>query len=269
MTRLVCIPLTAAALFFNPFNSFAVDDARLQAVEASAQVQESPPQIQLVWPAPETPAARYRIAKRTGLNGGSDVATLDGSATSWTDGNVSVGERYEYRIIKDMSNGYMGHAYLMAGIRAPILEDTGKVLLVVRDNVASAAGGELEQLRQDLVREGWEVLRQDVDGAATPPQIRSIIQAAYNASGGALKHVVLLGHVAVPYSGYIMPDGHANHAGAWPADGYYADVNGNWTDSNVNVRTAEREVNWNVPGDGKFDQGQYPAALKLGVGRID
>src|ERR1051325_1632847 len=269
MTRLVCSSLAAAALLFNSLSSLAVDDARLQAVEASVQTQESPPQIRLVWPAPESPASRYRISKRTGNDGWSEVAVLDGGSTSWTDGNVGLGTRYEYRIIKEMSSGYYGHAYLMAGIRAPILEDTGKVLLVVRDNIASVAGGELEQFRQDLIRDGWEVLRQDVSEGMSPPQIRGMIQSAYGASGGTLKHVVLIGHVAVPYSGFIMPDGHANHIGAWPADGYYADVDGNWTDSSVNTKVAERQVNWNVPGDGKFDQSEYPAVLKLGVGRID
>lgn len=269
MIRLLVYLSTAASFLFTSFNSFAVDEARLQAVEASVQIQESPPQIRLTWPSPETGASRYRIAKRPVGGGWSDVATLDGSATSWTDGSVSAGQRYEYRIIKDMPNGYMGHSYLMAGIRAPILEDTGKVLLIVRDNIASSAGGELEQLRQDLIREGWEVLRQDVNEGASPQQIRSIIQSAYGNSGGALKHVMLLGHVTVPYSGNIMPDGHGNHQGAWPADGYYADMDGNWTDSSVFTRTAERQANWNVAGDGKFDQGQYPATLKVGVGRID
>jgi hypothetical protein len=238
-------------------------------VEASVQIQESPPTIQLVWAQPELPAARYRISKRTGANDWAEVAVVDGSATSWTDSNVSVGQRYEYRIVKETNDGYLGHSYLMAGIRAPILEDTGKILLLVRDNVASAAGGELDQFRKDLIAENWQVVRQDVTGDMSPPQIRSIIQNAYSASGGSLKQVVLVGHVAVPYSGDIFPDGHDNHKGAWPADGYYGDVDGTWTDSTVNTQTAERDDNWNVPGDGKFDQGQYPAALKLAVGRVD
>ena len=126
MTRLMVSLFAAAALLFSSINTFAVDDARLQAVEASVQIQESPAQIRLVWPAPESPASRYRIARRTGSDGWSDVATLDGSATGWTDGNVSVGQRYEYRIVKDMSSGYMGHSYLMAGIRAPVLEEIGR-----------------------------------------------------------------------------------------------------------------------------------------------
>jgi hypothetical protein len=254
---------------FISFNSAAQDMSRVQAVEASVQIQESPPVIQLVWAQPELPAARYRISKRAVGDAWSEAAVVDGGATSWTDGNIVAGQRYEYRIIKETNDGYLGHSYLMAGIRAPMLEDTGKVLLLVRDNVASAAGAELEQFRKDLILEGWEVLRQDVSEGAMPPQVRSVIQDAYNSSGGTLKQVVLIGHVAVPYSGYIMPDGHANHAGAWPADGYYADVDGVWTDSTVNTKTAERDVNWNVPGDGKFDQDQYPSVLKLAVGRID
>src|SRR4051812_49849152 len=131
MTRLVVCLFATAALFFSSIKSFAVDDSRLQAVEASVQIQDSPPQIRLVWPSPESPASRYRIAKRTGSNGWSDVATLDGSATSWTDGNVSVGERYEYRIIKDMSSGYMGHSYLMAGNCRPAFGDAGKGFFVL------------------------------------------------------------------------------------------------------------------------------------------
>jgi hypothetical protein len=248
----------------------AIDDARLQAVEASVQISENPPQIRLVWAAPELPAARYRISKRAvDAPSLTEVAVVDGSATSWTDTSVAVGQRYEYRIIKETNDGYLGHSYLMAGIRAPILEDTGQILLLVRDNISSSAGAELEQLRKDLILEGWEVLRQDVSGSATPPQVRSAIINAYNASGGKLKQVILIGHVAVPYSGNIFPDGHDNHKGAWPADGYYGDVSGTWTDSTVNTQTAERDVNWNVPGDGKFDQGTYPAVLKLAVGRID
>ena len=64
----------------------------------------------------------------------------------------------------------------------------------------------------------------------------------------------LLGHVPVPYSGNINPDGHPDHQGAWPADGYYADMDGTWTDISVNNTVATGTRNDNVPGDGKFDQ---------------
>ena len=43
------------------------------------------------------------------------------------------------------------------------------------------------------------------------------------------------GHVPVPYSGDIVPDGHMpDHVGAWPCDGFYGDMDGTWTDNAVN-----------------------------------
>ncbi len=95
------------------------------------------------------------------------------------------------------------------------------------------------------------------------------MQAAYRSDPGKLTALFLIGHIPVPYAGDVDPDGHPNHQGAWPADVYYADVDGNWTDTDVNTTTAERDVNWNVPGDGKFDQAQPPATLKLQMGRVD
>src|SRR4051812_30506314 len=101
MNRWVGFFCAVALLIFRSPHSFAVDDARLQAVEASVQIQEAPPTIQLVWPQPESLPNRYRISKRQGNADWSEVAVLDGSATSWTDSNVNAGQRYEYRVIKE------------------------------------------------------------------------------------------------------------------------------------------------------------------------
>lgn len=74
----------------------------------------------------------------------------------------------------------------------------------------------------------------------------------------------------VPYSGNIAPDGHTpDHLGAWPADGYYADMDGNWTDVSINNAGASQLRNQNVPGDGKFDQSTFPSNLELQIGRVD
>src|SRR4029079_4804782 len=73
----------------------------------------------------------------------------------------------------------------------------------------------------------------------------------------------------VAYSGNIMPDGHTNHMGAWPADVYYADLDGTWTDTTVASSEAELRRNRNVPGDGKFDQDEPPSSIELLTGRVD
>ena len=64
-------------------------------------------------------------------------------------------------------------------------------------------------------------------------------------------------------------DGHGDHNGAWPSDTYYGDLNGIWTDNQVDNATPTRNENKNIIGDGKFDQSSIPSDLELEVGRID
>ncbi|MGZ8940132.1 MAG: fibronectin type III domain-containing protein, partial [Limisphaerales bacterium] len=134
---------------------------------------------------------------------------------------------------------------------------------------AAALAGELTRLQQDLVGDGWTVIRQDVARTATAPQVKQLIQNAYNADPANVKSVFLFGHVAVPYSGNYNPDGHPDHKGAWTADTYYGDMDGTWTDSSVNNSGAEKAWNHNTPGDGKFDQSDLPSDVELAIGRVD
>jgi hypothetical protein len=78
-----------------------------------------------------------------------------------------------------------------------------------------------------------------------------------------------MGSVPVPYSGSTAWDNKPDHAGAWPCDAYYGDVDGVWTDNSVNISNTARLANRNVPGDGKFDQNILPSAVELAVGRLD
>jgi hypothetical protein len=150
------------------------------------------------------------------------------------------------------------------------VEDRGKLLLVVDQTYAADLTNELAQLEQDLTGDGWSVVRLDVEREDSVPAVKSLIKAQYNADPARVKCVFLFGHVPVPYSGNIVPDGHApDHQGAWPCDGFYGDMDGLWTDYSVNVTVASDPRNRNVPGDGKFDQSTFPAPLKLMVGRVD
>jgi PKD repeat protein len=93
--------------------------------------------------------------------------------------------------------------------------------------------------------------------------------ADYAADPANTKAVFIVGHVPVPYSGNINPDGHPDHLGAWPTDTYYADVNGVWTDISVTSTTASPARTQNIPGDNKFDQSVIPTDLELQAGRAD
>src|SRR3954470_24386996 len=91
-------------MLVSSFGQIDTVTARLQAVEASAQVSDS--QITLVWPS-KPDATGYRIARKSG-DWWQEVAVLGGGETSWTDGNVGQGQRYEYRVTKETSRGYSG-----------------------------------------------------------------------------------------------------------------------------------------------------------------
>ncbi|MDQ3101629.1 MAG: T9SS type A sorting domain-containing protein, partial [Bacteroidota bacterium] len=60
------------------------------------------------------------------------------------------------------------------------------------------------------------------------------------------------------------------HVGAWPADLYYAELDGPWTDDLVSWEPWGVAVrNHNIPGDGYFDQSRLPSDVDLILGRID
>lgn len=239
------------------------------AIEVSATVQASPPRIRLEWPG-DARALSYQVYKKQ-LDEGSwqSIASLPGNAATYEDLNVVVGTPYEYGLIKKTTRELTGYGYVYSAIDAPLMEDRGKLILLVDSSVAGAVGAELTRLQQDLAGDGWTVLRQDVSRSAWPAEVKAIIKAAYEADRPNVKSVFLLGHLPVAYSGNIAPDGHENHRGAWPADVYYADMDGTWTDTSVLSTNAEKRVNWNIPGDGKFDQSEPPSAVELQIGRVD
>jgi hypothetical protein len=264
--------LIVAALGLNarPGLAQAATTVEEAAVRVSAVVRRSSPQIKLVWSAINTQAVSYTIWRKTSADfgWGTPLATLPSTlATEYADNTVAVGTAYEYRIRR---NSTSGEGYISAGIDVPAIESRGTVVLVVDNTHTTALATELSLLQSDLQGDGWQVLRHNVAPTATPPQVKAMIRADYLAAPTQVKAVFLLGHVAVPYSGAMWPDGHPDHFGAWPADAYYSDMRGTWTDNRVNTSIALRPENRNVPGDGKFDQSTLPlGSPDLQVGRVD
>jgi hypothetical protein len=244
-------------------------DPKFYAVEVSAAVQAVPPEIRLSWPGDPNATAYTVYRKFPDESSWGAGTTIPGNATGHVDRDVAVGSVYEYQIIKSTGRGYEGHGYLCAGIQVPLVDSRGKVILVVAGTHALELAGELERLQEDLAGDGWIVLRRDVSPTDTPAKVKSIIRSDYTADPTNVKSVFLFGHVPVPYSGNFNPDAHPDHQGAWAADAYYGDIDGNWTDNSVNTTSAERPYNHNVPGDGKWDQNDLPSDVELEVGRVD
>ncbi|HTG45804.1 MAG TPA: fibronectin type III domain-containing protein, partial [Verrucomicrobiae bacterium] len=176
---------------------------RKYAVQISAAVQESPARIVLSWPN-EGDAISYRVSRRTLDSGWQWVGTLGGADTSYTESNVNLGTKYEYQIIKSTSSDYSGYGYISAGIRIPVVDSRGKVIILVESSLAGALEGELNRLQDDLIGDGWGVIRRAVSAADSPSSVKEVIRNIYG-SESDVRALFLVGHVPVPYSGNYFP----------------------------------------------------------------
>lgn len=239
------------------------------AIQISATVQQAPPQITLDW-INNGNGLQYLIQRKGKLDTQwSQLSLLPASATEFIDTDVSPGSSYEYSITQYPLQAWPASGYILAGIQAPLIDFRGRVILIVDNTYEADLSDALAQLQQDLVGDGWTVVRHDVSPDDTPPGVKALIQNDYYNDPVNTRAVFLFGHVPVPRSGDYNADDHADHTGAWVADTYYGDMDGVWTDNSVWDTSAARQANWNYFGDGKFDTSVLPADLKLEVGRVD
>ena len=243
------------------------------AVMASANVQQSPAQITLAWPQdtngiPTSYTVYRKLKNDTAFK---QLSVLPGTATSFIDATIIPSTGYEYQIIKN-AGGYKGLGHIYAGIELPLVDKRGAVILIVDNTVAEPLKNELQQFQQDLIGDGWQVIRHDVARTARDVDVKALIKADYLADPSHVRSVFLFGHVPIPYLGVQTPDGHNNHTGAYPSDVFYADMDGQWTDTGEQWSTfinPDIPRMSNTPGDGKWDQSRIPSDLELEVGRVD
>ncbi|MCX8079928.1 MAG: PKD domain-containing protein [Bacteroidia bacterium] len=242
------------------------------AVEAYVTASSSPPTFTISW-IPNTTSTGYSIAKKLkSSNTWTNLATLSGTATHYIDNNVTVGIEYEYRVIRSGTTGtvnYNGYGYVAAAAEAPPKHFRGKCILMIANTLTPALLPEINRFIRDLEGDGWSVATAYTATNAPVSSVKSQIQNIYNQDPINTVALILLGRVPVPYSGAFAPDAHPDHVGAWPADVYYADLNGNWTDATANTTPTNPPRIVNTPGDGKFDQSYVPSTTELQIGRID
>lgn len=267
----------------------------------SAVANASTPSITLTWP--QQSGHTYAIYRKTraATSWGSQYGTA--TSTGFVDTSVSNGQEYEYKV---QDSGNLG--YVVSGIDVAAVEHRGTMILIVDKTYAAELTFELSRLEQDLVGDGWSVIRHDVDRhtdtdhdnsthddedayIAGVSQVKNLIQDDYDNNPSDVKAVFLFGHVPVPYSGTTPWDGHyatnpidpddSSHIGAWATDIYYGDMTGGaWPDTqnpsaaavtNCYYDPSPREENWNEAGDGKFDVDYLneDQLPELAVGRVD
>ena len=276
----------------------ADSDARLRTASFNwlrAKVSSSPPEVRLSFALPKAPGFGATVQRRLWTETNWTKLASGHMGDGYTDSKLTLGQSYEYRVFREGFGGFQssGAEHFSVAMNAAPIEERGRVLLLVDQTLANELSADLLQLREDLVGDGWSVLRHDVPrhiddySSATSFRtnaynitnvIKPLIRAAVK-EDAATKVVLLVGHVSIPYSGSFNPDGHncgpppfgPDHRGAWPGDMYYGDLDGKWTDSTVNHTNCYFAASHNFPDDGKFDQDSVPAPglLKLAVGRID
>lgn len=256
----------------------------------------SPPSVALSFKLPAVSAYTTTLQRRL-LNDANWTTIARGLTTeAYTDTGVTLGQIYEYRAYLENPTGGGPSSpaeHVCAALNAPVTEARGKIVLLVDRTLTNQIESSLSQLKQDLAGDGWSVLRYDVPrhiddySSATSFQtnaynvtnvIKPLLRSAYN-NDNSTRAVFIIGHVAIPYSGTFSSDGHncgpvpygPDHRGAWPADMFYGDLDGTWTDTTANLINCNFAEPNNVPGDGKFDQEGLPSPfrMRLAVGRID
>ncbi len=247
----------------------------------SVSTDLSPPSITLGIPSCGCPAKVIRKRVLGEESWGAPIATVPDSVGSYHDTSVTAGVIYEYQVSNLMgpTTEYVNADWkTLAFVGKQAVEQRGVVVLLVDAVIAEETDLEIRRFSQDLIGDGWQVVRHDVPRSMNAPAIRNLLRLDHAQYGATLKTAIILGHVAVPYSGVSPLDGHINdHTGGWSTDRYYSDLDGSWSDSfNASaiqgVPYAEmgpRFLNRNFPNDGVFDNSETPSAPEISVGRID
>ena len=273
-------------------------DGKGFSVTVEAKVQSSPkPAITLTWNSDDR-AESYAVFRKDPTmhswsdqaEWGSAIANLGKDVLTYTDENVTPGIAYEYQVLKvctpagiktlnlgvtDTVTSYFGSGYILSGINVSPILSRGTVILLIDSTMVSPLSAEIARLEQDLKNELWTVVKRTAPRATAfnPEAVattKEIIFSIIEKNQNEQYSILLLGRIPVPYSGLMAPDGHSpDHVGAWPADVYYADFDGEWADESINSNGASRAENKNIPGDGKFDKSANDADIKYPIGRID
>ena len=273
-------------------------DGKGFSVTVEAKVQSSPkPAITLTWNSDDRAESYAVFRKNPTMHSWSDqaewgsaIANLGKDVLTYTDENVTPGIAYEYQVLKvctpagiktlnlgvtDTVTSYFGSGYILSGINVSPILSRGTVILLIDSTMVSPLSAEITRLEQDLKNELWTVVKRTAPRATAfnPEAVattKEIIFSIIEKNPNEQYSILLLGRIPVPYSGLMAPDGHSpDHVGAWPADVYYADFDGEWADESINSNGASRAENKNIPGDGKFDKSANDADIKYPIGRID
>lgn len=204
-----------------------------------------------------------------------DTCADDEAPSTFTTSRLAPGVIHEFALSTPRAAG-PGSANqptpLLIAHELPARRDRGIVLVVIERSMhrSSLVQPRLLEWVTALTADGYRPIATVVNASDPVASVRAKIRELHGRAPNDTHTLVLIGHVPVPRSGAGAHDGHHRETnGAWATDAPYADVDGTWTDTEVNLPSTLLPQNRNVPGDGKFDQERMPSRAELAVGRID
>lgn len=170
-------------------------------VQLEAVVQTAPPKITLNWKK-ITGSTQYNIERKTKMASSWTPlgTTVD---TFYTDASVVSDSAYEYKVF-NIGGIASGAGYIYAGINAPAIHNRGTLILVVDTLFRDSCAAEIKTLMNDLSADGWAIVRINANRSTPDSIIKKNIKQFYS-SIPDVKSVLIIGHIAVPYSGNINP----------------------------------------------------------------
>jgi len=185
--------------------------------------------VELNWTLPEN-TSRLTLQKRELGRAFSEIPLPSISATSYVDPDIIPGVYYEYAISAETrrefsgSNGasvpFVFYGYCQTGVGLMRETSAGRTVLLVIDSILKPQiENALIEYKLSLLQDGWgyrEILapRTETFNSENVEITHSKIVASVKAEP-SIRSVFLIGRIAVPYSGEIVPDGHTNdHTGA-------------------------------------------------------
>lgn len=260
---------TSVFLFFT-FSTIAQSSID-KVINVKVVTQTAPAKITLLWN-PKTTATGYTISRklRDEVSWTLLATNTSNADTTYADNAINLSTGYEYKV-STVGGSVEALGYVYAAIKLPPQHTIGRLLVLIDSAYINYCAVEIKQYLEDIIKEGWRVSVKYISRTASVLDVKQNVKNMYLQDAANTKGLFLIGHIPVPYSGAINPDGHPEHYGAWPTDWYYADTSStSWTDANVNISNAGRPENNNVPGDGKFDQSTIPNTfIRFFVTRVD
>ena len=151
--------------------------ARDVAVEIYAEVK-STGGVDIQWKS-DPNALKYYIYKRSTSK--VDWLLLDsvsGTSTKYTDIYFSGSKPIEYRVAKKSSlYSFFGNGYVMVGNKLAPKSKLGKLLLIVDSNYSAPLKNQIDEYKNQLQREGWEIVSKVVLRTASVSSIKAWIKS--------------------------------------------------------------------------------------------